>query len=61
MQRQDEDRAKLEQASELVSQVEQYKLMEVELKDQLAKVHVACTAAAVVNNDSRDDCDSDIA
>jgi hypothetical protein len=39
-QRQDEDRAKLEQASELVSQVEQYKQMEVELKDSLAKVRI---------------------
>lgn len=38
MQRQDEDRVKLEHASELVSEVEQYKLMEVELKDQLAKL-----------------------
>ena len=38
MQRQDEDRAKMEQASELVSEVERYKQMEVELKDQLTKV-----------------------
>ena len=38
MQRQDEDRAKMEQASELVSEVEHYKQMEVELKDQLTKV-----------------------
>ncbi|KAK7094158.1 forkhead-associated domain-containing protein 1-like isoform X2 [Littorina saxatilis] len=38
MQRQDEDKAKLEQASELVSQVEQYKQMEMELKDSLAKL-----------------------
>ena len=38
MQRQDEDRAKMEQASELVSEVEQYKQMEVDLRDQLTKV-----------------------
>ncbi|KAL8571126.1 hypothetical protein ACOMHN_010587 [Nucella lapillus] len=38
MERQDEDRAKLEQASELVSEVEQYKLTEAALREQLTNL-----------------------
>lgn len=38
MQRQEEDQVKLEQASELVTEVEQYKIVEADLKNQLVKV-----------------------
>ncbi|XP_025083413.1 forkhead-associated domain-containing protein 1-like [Pomacea canaliculata] len=38
MQRQEEDQVKLEQASELVTEVEQYKIVEADLKNQLVKL-----------------------
>nr|KAG5691839.1 hypothetical protein BaRGS_033443 [Batillaria attramentaria] len=55
MQRQDEDKAKLEKASELVSEVEQYKLMEVELKDQLAKLEERMIAEVTQLQEEKDE------
>lgn len=55
MQRQDEDKAKLEQASELVSEVEQYKLMEVALRDQLAKLEERMIAETRLLQEEKDE------